>query len=72
MLPQFRGDLKNGYNRFQRDRFDRFVAEQYGAGKSLREIGELTGRSQTAVRASLARSGTPRRQPGAPILNAPP
>jgi hypothetical protein len=57
----FRGDLKNGYNLFQRDRFDRFVAEQYVAGRLLREIGELTGRTQTAVRASLDRTGTPRR-----------
>ncbi|WP_157283446.1 hypothetical protein [Oerskovia turbata] len=44
---------------FQRDRFDRFVAEQYAAG--LREVGELTGRTQTAVRRSLDRTGTPRR-----------
>jgi len=65
VLPQFRGDLKNGYNLFQRDRFDRFVAEQYGAGRSLREIGELTGRTQSAVRASLDRTGTPRRGRGA-------
>lgn len=45
VLPQFRSDLKNGYNRFQRDRFDRFAAEQYSAGRSLREIAELTGRT---------------------------
>lgn len=69
VLPQFRGDLKNGYNRFQRDRFDRFAAEQYAAGRSLREIGELTGRTQAAVRASLDRTGTPRRGPGAPTIN---
>ena len=68
VLRQFRGDLKNGYNTFQRDRFDRFVAEQYKAGRSLREIGELTGRTQTAVRASLDRTGTPRRARGAPRL----
>lgn len=65
VLPQFRGNLKNGYNRFQRDRFDRFVAEQYTAGRSLREIGGLTGRTQTAVRANLDRTGTPRRGRGA-------
>lgn len=69
ILPTFRGDLKNGYNPFQRDRFDRFVAEQYTAGRSLREIGELTGRTQTAVRASLDRTGTPRRGRGAPRLD---
>lgn len=70
VLPQFRGDLKNGYNRFQRDRFDRFAAEQYAAGRSLREIGELTGRTQGAVRASLDRTGTPRRGRGAPPLTS--
>lgn len=68
VLPQFRGDLKNGYNHFQRDRFDRFVAERYVAGLSLREIAELTGRTQTAVRASLDRTRTPRRARGAPAL----
>ncbi|WP_144723476.1 helix-turn-helix domain containing protein [Cellulosimicrobium sp. TH-20] len=65
VLPQFRGDLKNGCNLFQRDRFDRFVAEQYAAGRSLREVEELTGRTQTAVRRSLDRTGTPRRRRGA-------
>ncbi len=64
VLPQFRGDVKNGYNLLQRDRFDRFVAEQYAAGQ-LRELGELTGRTQTAVRRSLDRTGTPRRGRGA-------
>ena len=65
VLPQFRGDVKHGSNVFQRDRFDRFVAEQYAAGRSLRELGELTGRTQTAVRRSLDRTGTPRRGRGA-------
>lgn len=69
VLPQFKGDLKNGYNRFQLDRFDRFVAEQYQRGLSLRQIGELTGRTQTAVRASLDRSGVPRRGRGAPRVD---
>ncbi len=65
VLPQFRGDLKNGYNPFQVERFDTFVAAEYTAGRSLREIGELTGRTQTAVRRSLDRTGTPRRGRGA-------
>jgi hypothetical protein len=68
ILPQFRGDLKNRYNNFQRDRFNRFVEEHYSAGLSLREIGELTGRSQTAVRQSLDRTGTSRRGRGAPTI----
>jgi endo-beta-N-acetylglucosaminidase D len=56
VLPQFRGDLKNGYNPFQLTRFDTFVAEQYQAGLSLRQIGELTGRTPTAIRPTRANS----------------
>ncbi|WP_251151200.1 hypothetical protein [Cellulosimicrobium sp. Marseille-Q4280] len=64
--------MKNGYNPFQLRRFDSFVAEQYAAGRSLREIGELTGRTQTAVRRSLDRTGTPRRGRGAqPVADRP-
>jgi hypothetical protein len=70
VLPQFRGDLKNGYNPFQLARLDTFVAEQYQAGRSLREIGELTGRTQTAIRRSLDRTGTPRRGRGAQPLRS--
>ncbi|WP_277209229.1 helix-turn-helix domain-containing protein [Isoptericola croceus] len=69
VLPAFRGDLKNGYNPFQLRRFDTFVAEQYREGRSLREIGELTGRTQTAIRRSLDRTGTPRRPRGANRLD---
>lgn len=66
VLPQFRDDAKHGSNVFQREGFDRFVAKQYRQGMSLRQIGELTGRTQSAVRASLDRTGTPRRGRGAP------
>lgn len=65
VLPQFRDDVKHRDIPAERDRLDRFVAEQYAAGRSLREIGELTGRAQTAVRRSLDRTGTPRRGRGA-------
>lgn len=67
-LAPFKHDLKNGYNQFQRDRFDAFVAQQYAAGLSLRQVAELTGRTQTAVRRSLDRSGIRRRDRGAPRL----
>jgi hypothetical protein len=67
-LGPFKYDLKNGYNLYQRDRFDAFVAERYTAGLSLRQVAELTGRTQTAVRRSLGRSGIPRRGRGAPLL----
>lgn len=70
VLPQFRGNVKHGSHVFQRDRFDRFMAEQYTAGRSLRQLGELTGRTQTAVRRSLDRTGTPRRGRGAQQVGA--
>lgn len=65
VLPQFRGDVKTHHQWFQLARLDRFVAEQYRAGRSLREIAELTGRTQKSIRDSLDRSGTPRRGRGA-------
>ncbi|WP_152191211.1 helix-turn-helix domain-containing protein [Georgenia satyanarayanai] len=71
-MAPFKHDLKNGYNQFQRDRFDAFVAQQYTAGLSLRQVAELTGRTQTAVRRSLDRSGVPRRDRGAPRLSETP
>ncbi|WP_127572810.1 helix-turn-helix domain-containing protein [Georgenia faecalis] len=67
-LAPFKYDLKNGYNPFQLHRFDAFVAEQYAAGLSLRQVAELTGRTQTAVRRSLDRTGVPRRGRGAEPL----
>lgn len=45
-----------------------FVAEQYAAGRSLRELAELTGRSQTAIRRALNQAGVTRRGSGAPML----
>ncbi|WP_436008050.1 helix-turn-helix domain-containing protein [Knoellia sp. LjRoot47] len=51
--------------REQRDQLVGFVAEQYAAGRSLRELGELTGRTQTAIRRALDEAGVPRRGPGA-------
>lgn len=38
-----------------------FVREQYEAGRSLRDISELTGRSWSWVRKELARQGVVRR-----------
>lgn len=70
VLPQFRGDTKTQRQWFQLARLDRFVAEQYTAGRSLRELAELTGRTQKAIRDSLNRTGTPRRGRGAPPISA--
>lgn len=49
----------------QRIRLREFVVEQYLAGRSLRELGELTGRTQTAVRRVLDEAGVERRGCGA-------
>ena len=47
-----------------------FVREQYpAAGRSLRELAELTGRTQTAVRRALDKLGIPKRERGAPRVS---
>lgn len=43
-----------------------FVLEEYAAGRSLREIAELTDRSHSAIRYVLQRRGVLRRGRGAP------
>ncbi len=45
-----------------------FVLTAYGAGRSLREIAELTDRTYGAVRNILDRAGVARRPAGAPRL----
>jgi hypothetical protein len=45
-----------------------FIVAQYRAGRSLREIGELVDRSQTAIRRALDKHGVRRRQAGAAAL----
>jgi hypothetical protein len=49
----------------QRARLINFVATEYEAGRSLRELAELTGRTQTAVRRALDAAGVKRRGVGA-------
>lgn len=65
VLPQFRDDTKLWSARSEIERLDEFAAPEYLAGRSLREIAELTGRTQTAIRNSLARTRTPLRARGA-------
>ena len=64
-LPEFEGTNKVRQAPAQRERLLTFVAEQYRSGRSLREIAELTGRSQAAVRRALDQAGVPRRPRGA-------
>jgi hypothetical protein len=47
---------------------ERFIVEQYAAGRSLRELAELTDRSFGAVRNILDRRGVRRRGVGAARL----
>ena len=64
-LERFAGTAGTRQTPEQREVLLAFVAEQYQSGRSLREIAELTGRTQTAVRRALDQAGVPRRPRGA-------
>lgn len=66
VLPEFAGtNTPRGQTAKQRARLIEFVVTEYAAGRSLRELAELTGRSQTAVRRALDQGGLERRGRGA-------
>lgn len=65
-LPEFVGTNTVKQTPAQRARLIEFAAKEYEAGRSLREIAELTGRTQTAIRRVLDEAGIRRRGPGAP------
>lgn len=65
ILPQFRGTATNRQTPEQRRQLLEFVAAEYPKGRSLRELAELTGRTQTAIRRALDEAGVPRRGRGA-------
>ena len=65
-LPEFRGTATSRPSPQLRERLVVFVLTQYSAGRSLREIAELTDRSFSAIRNLLDRQGVHRRPPGAP------
>jgi hypothetical protein len=48
------------------------VVDQYAAGRSLRQIAELTDRSFSAIRSVLDRAGVRRRNSDAPKTTAKP
>lgn len=64
-LPQFRGTASNRPTPEQRTALIEFVAHEYQAGRSLRELAELTDRTQTAIRRALDDAGVARRGRGA-------
>ena len=64
-LPEFVGTAVPRPDPAVQARVEAFVLEQYAAGRSLREIAELTDRSFSAVRNILAKHGLQRRETGA-------
>lgn len=66
VLPQFRATNLVRQTAQQRHALMEFAAAEYLNGRSLREIAELTGRTQTAIRRALDQAGVPRRGAGAP------
>lgn len=67
--PEFVGTATVRQTPEQRERLIEFVVSQYRREqRSLREIAEMTGRTQTAVRRVLDAQGVPRRRRGAPAI----
>lgn len=64
-LPEFVGTAVPRPDPVVQARVEAFVLEQYAAGRSLREIAELTDRSFSAVRNILGKHGVCRRGSGA-------
>jgi hypothetical protein len=69
VLPEFVGTASTRPTPQQRERLLAFCAEQYRAGRSIHELAELTGRTQSAVRRALDQAGVPRRGRGAPQVS---
>ena len=63
-LPAFAG-TRDSQHAALRARLEAYVVTAYTEGRSLREIGELVNRSQTAVRRVLDKHQVPRRPVGA-------
>lgn len=71
-LPEFVGTAVTRPTPEQRTRLVDFVAAGYLEGRSLRELAELTDRTQTAIRGALAQAQVPLRGSGAPPLRPDP
>jgi hypothetical protein len=67
-LPEFAGTPSPRPDPAVQARVETFVVEQYAAGRSLRELSELTDRSFSAIRNILQRHGIRRRGTGAAAL----
>jgi hypothetical protein len=71
-LPAFRGTASSRPDPAVQAQVEAFIVEQYAAGRSLRELAELTDRSFSAVRNILDRHGLRRREVGAAPMSADP
>jgi hypothetical protein len=67
-LPEFRGTASPRPAPAVQARVEAFIVEQYEAGRSLRQLAELTDRSFSAVRNILTRRSVHRRSSGAAVL----
>ena len=67
-LPEFAGNASPRPDPQVQARVEAFIVEQYAAGRSLRQLAELTDRSFSAVRNILNRRGVHRRGAGAEAL----
>ncbi|MQA35803.1 helix-turn-helix domain-containing protein [Modestobacter roseus] len=65
-LPEFADTACSRPDADVQRRVEAFVRREYVAGRSLREIAELTDRSHSAVRNILQKHGLSRRPVGAP------
>jgi hypothetical protein len=70
-LPEFAGTASPRPDPATQARVEAFIIEQYDAGRSLRELAELTDRSFSAVRNILTRHGVRRRGSGAGVIGEP-
>jgi hypothetical protein len=66
-LPDFRGTASPRPDPAVQARVEAFIVEQYEAGRSLRQLAELTDRSFSAVRNILTRHSVHRRSSGAMV-----
>ena len=67
-LPEFAGTAVSRPDSAVQARVERFIRDGYAAGRSLRELAELTDRSHSAVRNILDKHGVRRRPTGAVAL----
>ena len=70
-MPEFAGTASPRPDPAVQAQVETFIVEQYAAGRSLRELAELTDRSFSAVRKILTRHGVHRRGSGASVLREP-